>query len=186
MLSPPKPIWRNSTKFVCEYWVTHMNGGCNVKLFLAMPPGALGRGQKVKYHLISITKSISRIFRTLTNWRFAVLNSHFLCWDSYFLKETYYNILLYCGTPTFWQRGLWDSYFQNPSESSDFSTKLCVCSHKWKIQNISGLIFILSPGSCPRGRTLGRLGCPGVKIIFFKHSMWHIKLTGMTSRTECK
>ena len=29
---------------------------------LAPPPGALGRGQKVKYHLISITKSISKIF----------------------------------------------------------------------------------------------------------------------------
>ena len=28
-------------------------------------------------------------------------------------------ILLYCGTPTFWQRGLWDSCFQNPSESSE-------------------------------------------------------------------
>ena len=39
-----------------------MNGACNVKLFLAPPPGALGRGQKVKYHLISISKSISKIF----------------------------------------------------------------------------------------------------------------------------
>ena len=39
-----------------------MNGACNVKLFLAPPPGALGRGQKVKYHLISITKSIAKIF----------------------------------------------------------------------------------------------------------------------------
>ena len=39
-----------------------MNGTCNVKLFLALRPGALGRGQKVKYHLISITKSISKIF----------------------------------------------------------------------------------------------------------------------------
>ena len=29
---------------------------------LAPPPGALGRGQKVKYHLISITKSISKNF----------------------------------------------------------------------------------------------------------------------------
>ena len=27
-------------------------------------------------------------------------------------------ILLYYGTPTFWLRGLWDSCFQNPSESS--------------------------------------------------------------------
>ena len=39
-----------------------MNGACNIKLFLAPPHGALGRGQKVKYHLISITKSISKIF----------------------------------------------------------------------------------------------------------------------------
>ena len=38
-----------------------MNGARNVKLFLAPPPGALGRGQKVKC-LISITKSISKIF----------------------------------------------------------------------------------------------------------------------------
>ena len=30
--------------------------------FKAPPPGALGRGQKVKYHFISITKSISKIF----------------------------------------------------------------------------------------------------------------------------
>ena len=34
--------------------------------FWAPPPGALGRGQKVKYHLISITKSISKIlYQTL-------------------------------------------------------------------------------------------------------------------------
>ena len=30
-------------------------------IFLAPPPGGLGRGQKVKYHLVSITKSISKI-----------------------------------------------------------------------------------------------------------------------------
>ena len=28
-------------------------------------------------------------------------------------------ILLYCGTTTFWQKGLLDSCFQNPSESSE-------------------------------------------------------------------
>ena len=50
----------------------------------------------------------------------------------------------------------------------DFYTKLCVCSHKLKIQNISDGIFILSPGSCPRG---GTLGVPrGSNKIFFKHS----------------
>ena len=39
-----------------------MNGARNVKKFLAPSPGTLGRGQKVKYGLISITKSISKIF----------------------------------------------------------------------------------------------------------------------------
>ena len=37
-------------------------GRATSNFFLAPPPGALGRGQKVKYHLISITKSISKIF----------------------------------------------------------------------------------------------------------------------------
>ena len=40
--------------------------------FLAPPPGALGRGQKVKYHLISITKSISKIF--IPNFVFVLTN----------------------------------------------------------------------------------------------------------------
>ena len=39
-----------------------MNGECNGKFFYAPSPGVLGKGQKVKYHLISITKSISKIF----------------------------------------------------------------------------------------------------------------------------
>ena len=39
-----------------------MNGACNVRLFFAPPAGALGRDQKVKYHLISTTKSVSKIF----------------------------------------------------------------------------------------------------------------------------
>ena len=38
-----------------------MNWACNSKFFLAAPSGALGRGQKVKYHLISISKSILKI-----------------------------------------------------------------------------------------------------------------------------
>ena len=67
----------------------------------------------------------------------------------------------------------------------DFYSKLCVCSHKWKIQNISDGIFILSPGSCHRGGTLGHWGCP--EVVFFSNMvMWHIKSTGMTRRTECK
>ena len=37
-------------------------GHATATFFLAPPPGALRRGQKVKYHLFSITKSISKIF----------------------------------------------------------------------------------------------------------------------------
>ena len=36
--------------------------GVQGQIFFAPPAGALGRGQKVKYHLIPITKSISKIF----------------------------------------------------------------------------------------------------------------------------
>ena len=50
--------------------------------FLAPPPGAFGRGQKVKYHLISITKSISKIFVpnfvcVLTNERYKTYQTRF-------------------------------------------------------------------------------------------------------------
>ena len=60
-----------------------MNGARNVIFFLATPPGALGRGQKVKYHLISITKSISKIFIpnfvcVLTNERYKTYQTGFL------------------------------------------------------------------------------------------------------------
>ena len=46
------------------------------------PPGALGRGQKVKYHLISIIKSISKIFNpnvvcVLTNERYKTYQTGF-------------------------------------------------------------------------------------------------------------
>ena len=56
--------------------------GAQCKFFLAPPPEALGRGQKVKYHLISITKSISKIFIpnfvcVLTNERYKTYQTGF-------------------------------------------------------------------------------------------------------------
>ena len=50
----------------------------------------------------------------------------------------------------------------------DFYTKFCVCSHKWKIQNISDGIFILLPGSCPKCGTLGHWGYLGGQTICFQ------------------
>ena len=57
-------------------------GHATAKYFLAPPPGALGRGQKVKYHLISITKPISKIFIpnfvcVLTNERYKTYQTGF-------------------------------------------------------------------------------------------------------------
>ena len=46
--------------------------------------------------------------------------------------------------------------FNFKANFKDFYSKLCMCSHKRKIQNISERILILLPGSCPRGGTLGR------------------------------
>ena len=48
--------WTKSNQIWCvSYW--HASG-VQRQTFLALPPGALGRGQKVKYHLISITTNI--------------------------------------------------------------------------------------------------------------------------------
>ena len=77
-----------------------MNGVRKVNIFFAPPPWALGRGQKVKYHLISITKSISKIF--ILNFVCVLTNERYKTYQTFF--------------------------------------------------------FILSPGSCPRGGTLGYLG----------------------------
>ena len=52
------------------------------QFFGSPPPGALGRGQKVKYHEISITQSISNIFKPnfvclLTNERYKTYQTGF-------------------------------------------------------------------------------------------------------------
>ena len=94
--------------------------------FFAPPPGALGRGQKVKYHLISITKSISKIF--IPNFVCVLTNERY---------KTY---------------------------QTGFS--FCRLGH--------------APGVGLRGPGGGH------GVFFLNMVMWHIKSTGMASRTECK
>ena len=81
MLSPPKPLDEIKPNLVCELLIYIW--GAQRQFFLAPHPGALGRGQKVKYHLISITKSISKIFIpnfvcVLTNERYKTYQTGFL------------------------------------------------------------------------------------------------------------
>ena len=52
------------------------------QLFLAPPPGAQGRGQKVKYHLILITKLISKIF--IPNFVFVLTNGRYKTYQTGF------------------------------------------------------------------------------------------------------
>ena len=73
-------FFQNSFRF--GVWVTYMNGTCTGAIFWSGPPAALGRGQKVKYHLIWITKSISKIFKPnfvylLTNERYITYHTGF-------------------------------------------------------------------------------------------------------------
>ena len=102
--------------------------GTQSQFFLAPPPGALGRGQKIKYHLISITKSISKIF--IPNCVCVLTNERY---------KTYQTGFLFCRL-----------------------------------------------GHAPRMELGGTRVPRGSKNFFSNMVMWHIKLTGMTSRTECK
>ena len=199
MLSPPKPLDESQPNLVCELlpWM-----GCGTANFLAPPPGALGRCQKVKY-LILITTSISRIFIpkfvcVLTNERYKIYQTGFLfcClgnapgvglwalgvprWSKIYFSQTWS-----CGISN--RRG-WRAE-QNVSKISilgsnwwpwgevkgqislnfgyhvnfkDFYTKLCVCSHKWKIQNISD-------DNAP-GVGLWALGVPRWSKIYFSQT----------------
>ena len=60
-----------------------MNGARNVKIFWALPPGTFGRDQKVKYILISITKSISKIF--IPNFVCALTNERYQTYQMGFI-----------------------------------------------------------------------------------------------------
>ena len=59
-----------------------MNGTCKGKTFLSRPLGSMGRVQKVKYHLIAITKSFSKNFKPnfmclLTNEKYKTYQTRF-------------------------------------------------------------------------------------------------------------
>ena len=78
----PLNHWTKFNQIGCVCY-SHGWGAQRKKNILAPPPGALGRGQKVKYHLISITNSISKIFipnfvSVLTNERYKTYQTVFL------------------------------------------------------------------------------------------------------------
>ena len=73
----------NWTKFNQIWCVSYSHEwGRNVKNIFGPTPGALGRGQKVKYHLISITKSISKIF--IPNFVCVLTNERYKTYQTFF------------------------------------------------------------------------------------------------------
>ena len=87
----------------------------------------MGRGQKVNYHLIPITKSISKIF--IPNFVCVLTNE-----DTKHIRQDLHSV----------------------------------------------------PWVMPQGWDFGALGVPRGSIFFSNMVMWHIKSTGMISRTEYK
>ena len=68
----------------------------------------------------------------------------------------------------------------------DLYTKLCVWVSQKKDTKHIRRDFHSVPMDMPQGSGFGALGCPGGQRKFLNMVMWYIKLTGMTSRTECK
>ena len=96
-----------------------MNGARNIKKKLAPPPGALGRGQKVKYHLISITKSISKIF--IPNFVCVLTNERY---------KTYQTGFSLCSLSHAPGVGLWGAGGAQVVKKSNFQTWSCGISNR--------------------------------------------------------
>ena len=63
---------------------------------------------------------------------------------------------------------------------------LCVFSQMKDTKHIRQDFYSVNWGHGPGVGLCGTGGAQGVKLFFSNMVMWHIKSTGMTSRTECK
>ena len=112
------------------------------------PPGALGRGQKVKYHWIWIKRSISKIFKP--NFVYLLTNERY---------KTY-------------QLGFSFSCLGHGPEVGLRGTVGGGGLLTWMAHAPAQFFGSLPPGALGRGQ----------KFNFLNMVMWHIKLTGMSSR----
>ena len=127
-----------------------MNGACSVKLFFAPPPGALGRrGQKVKYHLNSITKSISKIF---------IPNSVcVLTKEKYKTYQTGFSFWPLGHGPRGGTLGRWG--VPSGSKKNNFQTWSCGLSNRWgwRAEQNASKVFILGSNWWPWGEVKGQI-----------------------------
>ena len=139
VLSPPKPLDEIQPNLVCEL-LTWM-GRPTWNNFLAPPPGALERGQKVKYHLISITKSISKIF--IPNFVCVLRNEKY---------KTYQTGYLFCRLGHAPGMGLWGTGGAH-GVNFFFQTWSCGISNRqgWQAEQNASNIYILGSNWWPWG-----------------------------------
>ena len=155
MLSHPKPLDKIQPNLVCEL-LTWM-GRATSNFFLAPPPGALGRGQKVKYHLNSITKSISKIFIpnsvcVLTKERYKTYQTGFSFWPLGHAPGV----------------GLWGTGGCQGGKKKNFQTWSCGISNRqgWRAEQNASKIFILGSNWWPWGEVKGQIFNFGYHVNF--------------------
>ena len=120
-----------------SYW--HEWGVQRQTFLLAPPPGALGRSQKIKYHLISITKSISKIFIP-----------NFLCVLTYERYKTYQTGFSFCLLGHAPAQGVKNFFFQTWSYG--------ISSRRgWPAEQNASKIIILRSNWWPWGEVKGQL-----------------------------
>ena len=145
MLSAPKPLDEIQPNSMCELltWL----GRAKSNFFLAPPPGALGRGQKVKYHLISITKSISKLF--IPNFVCVLTNERY---------KTYQTGFLFCPLGHASGVGLWGAGGCPGGQICFFQTWSWGISNRrgWRAEQNACKIFILGSNWWPLGEVKGQ------------------------------
>ena len=140
--SPPKSLDEIHANLVCEF-LTWMG---DETTFFGPAPRGPWEGQKVKYHLISVTKSISQIF--IPNFVCVLTNERY---------KTYAMGFSFCRlghAPGVWQlgpRGVWGVNF--------FQTWSCGISHRrgWQAEQNARRIFILESNWWPWVRSKGQI-----------------------------
>ena len=139
MISPPKLLDEIQPNLVCEL-LTWM-GRATANSFWPRPLRPWGGGQKVKYHLISITKSISMIF--IPNFVCILTNERY---------KTYQTGFSFCRlghAPRVGLRGAWGAQ----GVKKDFQTWSCGISNRrgWRAEKNASKVFILGSNWWPWG-----------------------------------
>ena len=140
-------------------WMAH----APAPFFGSPPPGAFGRGQKVKYHSIWITKSISKVFKP--NFVYLLTNERYITNQMGFSFGR-------LGHAQGWDLGVLWGGWGSKSFFPEFQPDLVCALLTWMAHKPAQYFGSSSPGALGRGQ----------KCNFLNMVMWHFKLKGMSSR----